>query len=169
LATRAAAVLAALAALAVGCGDDEPRAPAPPALERGPYVGRSASGVGASVDFAGFDAAARAVERALGGRRVEVGIASVVNEGSATVATPRFAAVAASGAATALVPARAALAGRAGPGAARARALLPAERRTLSPDRTAVLYLVLRAPSAEGIALLRMRAGTGEAAELRQR
>lgn len=163
----AVAVLLASACATAGCGGDDASAPAPPAPERGAYVGRSAGGVGASVDFAGFDPTARALERALGGDGVEIGIASVVNDSSEPVPTPRFVALGPDGRALTLTPARTALGDR--PGSARARALLPPERRTLAGDGSAVLYLVLRRARAEPVAAVRMRVGAEPPVDLRPR
>lgn len=164
------ALLVALAvvagAVAAGCGGDAP-SPAPGAAAGGEYAGRSGGGVGASIDFAGFDPTARALRRVLGAEGVSIGIASMVNESSAPVPVPRFVALDARGEPRALTTARDALDGRAG--AAAARALLPPERRTLAAGGTAVRYLVLRGSPSGEVVLVRMRLRAGETVELRPR
>jgi hypothetical protein len=169
-----AAVAAALgcAPALAGCGAAPPSAaePAAPAPAPAVFAGRLAGGLGASVDFAGFDPVARAVRRAFGaaGRPAHVGIASLVNDAGAPAPVPRFTAIDRAGRRRELATAAAALRGLAGPEARRARAALR-EPAAVPAEGGAVLYLVLRGAAPGELRELRMRGPAGRAAELRRR
>jgi hypothetical protein len=147
---RSAAAALAAAALLPGCGGRPAAPPEPPARTEvsGYFVGRSDTGLGAAVDFSGFDDTSLALREALDPgarpdrRRLEIGIVSLVNSGDVPVALPAFRAVGRDGREVPLAPAGRALAGRRGAAAARARELLP-RARAVPAQGTATLYVVL--------------------------
>jgi hypothetical protein len=172
---RARAVLAAaaigIAAALGGCGSDPaPSATAPPAPAGSHFVGRTAGGLGASVDFGGFDEASRAVRRALAeaGEEAHVAIASLVNDGREPVAVPAFAAIDRLGERHGLATAASALRGLPGALARRARAALE-EPAAVPAEGSAVVYLVLRGPAPGDLRELRMRVPGGRPADLERR
>jgi hypothetical protein len=132
---RAVAVALALAAGAAGCGGDAtPPTPAPRQADR--WSGTDGSGVGATVDFAGFDATTPRIEAALRreDRTAAVAIVSVVNRGEESVPAPRFWAVVPGDVQVALTPAeREVVDGR-----VRGRAATG----TIAADGAATLYLL---------------------------
>jgi hypothetical protein len=166
------------AAAAIGCAlalagcraDPPPSATAPPAPAGAHFEGALAGGLGASVDFDGFDAAARAVRRALTarGEGARVAIASLVNDGGEPVPVPAFVAIARSGQRHALLTAARVLRGLPGAEARRARDVLD-EPATVPAEGSAVVYLVLRGASPGELRELRMRAPGGAAADLERR
>lgn len=171
---RPAALLAvpiATLALASGCGSSSSttRGPdRPPAKgATGYFVGTASDGVGASLDLVGSDGVARALRAALAGERGRdgrppaVGIASVVNTGTAAAPTPSFVAVLSSGEAVPMAPARAALGRRDDRAARRARAMLPRPRRAVAARGSAVVYLVLPDASPQEVAWVTMTSRAG--------
>jgi hypothetical protein len=166
----ALACAALLAACSGGADPDPGPEPAEPPGRRGTgyFVGRSPEGLGAAVDLRGNDPASRAVAAALvdirrgDGRGPVVAIASVVNDGTLPVSTPRFVAVLFSGGAAPLQPAREALAGRGTARAALAASLLEAERAVVPAGDSAVLHLVLRGAAAPEVESMRMVVVPGE-------
>ena len=166
------------AAAAIGCAlviagcraETPPSATAPPAAAGAHFEGTLAGGLGASVDFDGFDAAARAVRRALSaaGERARVAIASLVNDGGDPAAVPAFVAIARSGARHPLLTAARALRGLPGAEARRAREVID-EPATVPAEGSAVVYLVLRGASPGELRELRMRAAGGATADLERR
>ena len=171
----AGVVLAACVSV-VACGDAPPSGQVePPAVTAvsGYFVGRSGGGLGASVDFSGFDRTADAVRQALdpegrpGHRRVLVGIVSIVNTGEKAAARPAFRAVMVDGRSLPLVPAELALGDRKDGAAARARRML-GPRASLPGGGSAVEYLILRGVRIADVARLEMMAiGRGGPVELR--
>lgn len=164
--------LVVLALAAGGCGGPAPAGPELPGPAAATFVGRSGDGVAASVDLAGTDATASALEAALAqpdGEPVAIGIASILNGRDTAVRVPRFLALGPAGTGIALVPARDALEGRTGAAAAAARAALPPFRRTIAPDRTALAYLVLRGVRPAEVTGVRMRLTRGDPVTLAPR
>lgn len=177
LGIKLAALAAVLAALApAGCSRGDPAPPEEPPAEVGTgyFVGGDSTGLGASVDLFGSDPASRAVRAALapdprGGRGAPVvAIASVVNDGTAPVRTPRFVALLISGRAVPMPDARASLS-RAVPGQRRALALLGAPRARVRPGGSASLHLLLADIDPLQVQSVRMVSTVGEPISLRAR
>ena len=171
------ALAAALAALALaGCSRGDPAPPREPPTEVGTgyFVGRGAAGLGASVDLFGSDAASRAVRQALapdprGGRGAPVvAIASVVNDGSAPVRTPRFVALLMSGRAVPMPDVRASLSPSV-PAQDRALRLLGSARARVGPGGSASLHLLLGDVNPLQVESVRMVSTVGEPISLSAR
>lgn len=94
-------ILLVVAALAVafgsaGCGDDGPSQTAPRPVNPGRFAGNDGAGIGAAVDFAGFDATKLGIRRALVSRGTgdqAIGIVSLVNRTKSLTEIPEFSAV----------------------------------------------------------------------------
>jgi hypothetical protein len=171
------ALAGALAALALaGCSRGDPAPPQePPAkVGTGYFVGRDAAGLGASVDLFGSDPASRAVRDALapdprGGRGAPVvAIASVVNDGSEPVRTPRFVAVLMSGQAVPMPDVRASLS-PAVPAQDRALLLLGSPRARVGPGGSVSLHLLLGNLDPLRVESVRMVSTVGEPISLSAR
>jgi hypothetical protein len=162
-AIRGAAALCASLALVGGCGgSSQTPKPEPETVPfTGYFAGRSADGLGASVDMAGFDATAVVVDRALLqlDRPAALAIVAVVNGTGKAIARPRFVAQTLAGGARPMRTARAVLAGLPGEGAREAyRTVGPAPKRVRAAD-SAQLYLVLDGSTREEVLSIQMVVG----------
>jgi hypothetical protein len=149
-----AAVFAGLVILS-GCGgSSQAPKPEPETIPfTGYFAGRSADGLGASVDMAGFDATAVVVDRALLrlDRPAALAIVAVVNGTATAIARPRFVAQTLAGGSRPMRTARAVLAGIPGTGARDAyRTVGPAPTRVRA-GKSAQLYLVLDGATREEV------------------
>ena len=127
----------------------------------GYFAGRSADGLGASIDMAGFDTTAAVVDRALLrlDRPVALAIVAVVNGTDKAIACPRFVAQTLAGGSRPLRTARAVLAGLPGTGARTAyRTVGPAPKRVRAGG-SAQLYLVLDGATREEVLSIQMVVG----------
>lgn len=171
-----AAALAALALATAGCSRGDPAPPREPPAQVGTgyFVGRDASGLGASVDLLGSDPASRAVREALapdprGGRGAPlVAIASVVNDGPAPVPTPRFVALMTSGRLVPMPDVRRLLSPSV-PAQARALLLLGSSRARVRPGGSAGLHLMLGDVDPLQVESVRMVSTPGEPISLSAR
>jgi hypothetical protein len=169
---RAGAGLGALALAAgiAGCGGGAGGTSAtesrPPAAS-GLFVGRAGDGLGASVDFGGFDRVTRALRPALGSGpgAPAIGVASVVNGSNGLRPVPTFSGVRADGGQVAMPSAWRALSRRDDTAARRARALL-APLAPIPPDGSVAVYLVLPGGRPSELAAVRMLTGSGERVDL---
>ena len=179
--TRRGAAAAALAAvvLASACGGSRlsRSAQPPPPGASGYFVGSGGGGLGVSVDFAGFDATALAVRRALDRASVRprpggtpavrsVGVVSIVNDSGAWQPVPVLVGVLGDGRTVPLAPARRALADRDDDPARLARAMLPLAS-LVPPGGSLMAYVVAAGIDPDQLAAIRMRVGTGSPATLR--
>ncbi len=149
-----AAVFAGLVVLS-GCGgSSQAPKPAPETVPfTGYFAGRSADGLGGSVDMAGFDATAVVIDRALLrlDRPAALAIVAVVNGTATAIARPRFVALTLAGGARPMRTARAVLADIPGTGALDAyRTVGPAPKRVRA-GKSAQLYLVLDGATREEV------------------
>ncbi|HJZ62574.1 MAG TPA: hypothetical protein VKD47_10515 [Miltoncostaeaceae bacterium] len=162
-----AAALATLAALATaGCGGSSPPAPRPEAPPH--FVGTAPGGLGASVDFAGFDTARAPIERALAGTRppATLALVALVNTSSRPWPVPVFLGELADGRAVVLEPVRRTLGDRLDAAARRARSLLPVAT-VIPPDGSMTTYVALRGLRPSDLVGIRMRVGDASPFELR--
>jgi hypothetical protein len=175
-APAAALAALALALVAAGCSHGDPAPPGEPPAQVGTgyFVGRDAAGLGASVDLFGSDPASQAVRAALtpdpreGRGAPVVAIASVVNDGPAPVATPRFVAVMMSGRAVPLPSVRASLSPSV-PAQGRALLLLGAPRSRIRSGGSASLHLLLPDVDPLEVESVRMVSTVGEPISLSAR
>ena len=160
-----AAALAAVAALG-GCGGSSQPAPQPQAPPH--FVGTSPGGLGASIDFAGFDEARAPIERALAGVRppATIALVALVNTSDRPWPVPVFLGELADGRAVVLEPVRRALGDRLDAAARRARSLLPVAT-LIPPDGSMTTYVALRGLRPSDLVGIRMRVGDAHPFELR--
>ena len=174
----AAAALAAVLAVSA-CGGSRVSAPQqrPPPGASGYFVGSGGGGVGVSVDFAGFDATALAIRRALervparsrpGGTAAlaSVGVVSIVNDSGAWQPVPVLVGVLGDGRAVPLAPARRAIGDRDDAPARLARAMLPLAS-LIPPGGSLMTYVVAAGVAADQLVTIRIRVGAGSPATLR--
>lgn len=146
--------------LVTGCGGgSEVSKPEPQTIEyTGYFTGRSADGVGASADMAGFDAVATLVDRALVGREPPraLVIVAVVNNSAAAITRPRFSAEIVAGGIRPLRTARSVLVDRTDRDARRAVRALGRTPTSIRPATSRPLYLVVDGARREQVVSLRM-------------
>lgn len=99
------AIVALAACALAGCGDGSP-VPDPTAVSPGRFAGNNGAGIGAAVDFVGFDATKLGIRRALvsqGAEERAIGIVSLVNRTKSLTEIPTLSAILAGGRRTPLV------------------------------------------------------------------